>query len=388
MLPCTTHPRPRCQGGAAHSAGDFLRRLRARYVEDGLEAADGAADPEAFNWWVQQGCYAGAAGTRIGGCVGWHPTLLRLPSQSTCTLVRWGANPNRLSPLLLQGGPGPVGERDRAVSHRPGVPPHAGPAGRGAAPEAASAVPSQAQAAHRCGGAAGKQQRGDRAGKASCAMSPAPHLPFFQPAAATTRRLATPTPKSACPSSLPGEAVRPEEVEVVEDENKQVRPRARVPLCMARPRGGLCRPCWGSRNVRPFPLLRPPLSCRRQTATWRTCGGCWRATAAGARSPRVGGWLRAGRADVGVGGWVGWKRDKILRRTQCPASASPLLSCSHCRFRRPSCPAPPSGLSVLDLAPDCRSFAQSRAHVEHPFTPPVPALPPPPHPPGCLSSTW
>ncbi|PSC72758.1 non-structural maintenance of chromosomes element 4-like protein A [Micractinium conductrix] len=38
------------QGGAAHSAGDFLRRLRARYVEDGLEAADGAADPEAFNW--------------------------------------------------------------------------------------------------------------------------------------------------------------------------------------------------------------------------------------------------------------------------------------------------------------------------------------------------
>lgn len=40
------------QGGRAFSAGDLLRRLKARHVAELDAQAAGAADPEAFNWWV------------------------------------------------------------------------------------------------------------------------------------------------------------------------------------------------------------------------------------------------------------------------------------------------------------------------------------------------
>lgn len=38
------------QGGRAFTAGDFLRRLKARHISDLDAQAAGADDPEAFNW--------------------------------------------------------------------------------------------------------------------------------------------------------------------------------------------------------------------------------------------------------------------------------------------------------------------------------------------------
>lgn len=47
---CTVVSRParRCPQG--HTAKDFLRRLKAKYVHSSQAQADGAADPSAFAW--------------------------------------------------------------------------------------------------------------------------------------------------------------------------------------------------------------------------------------------------------------------------------------------------------------------------------------------------
>lgn len=38
------------QGGRAHTAGDFIRRLKTHFVADTDAQAAGADDPDAFNW--------------------------------------------------------------------------------------------------------------------------------------------------------------------------------------------------------------------------------------------------------------------------------------------------------------------------------------------------
>lgn len=50
------------QGGRTYSAGDLLRRLKARFVGELDAQAAGAEDPEAFNWWVLHPWVLGGVG--------------------------------------------------------------------------------------------------------------------------------------------------------------------------------------------------------------------------------------------------------------------------------------------------------------------------------------
>lgn len=226
---------PLLQGGRQFSAGDFLRRLQSRFcVEDDVRVL--ADDPEAFNWWVLTLSWVLAL-----GLVG-----LRCPSAGDASAAPQPSRPPPCPALLRavrRSGLGQLPAVARVFATPPDVHHMLGPLD--AQPRQKRAV--QRQAKRRAPVGEHSMARAGTGGPAAACCCCSAHWPGL-----------TRPPRWRRPNPCAGPAERPEEVESLEDQEKQETDRNMEEMWrVLTDAGGRC----GRR-----PGRRPPRRLRR---SWR-----------------------------------------------------------------------------------------------------------------------